>query len=321
MTRPRVLVLRCAGINCNDETAFAFEIAGAETEQVHVNRIREAPSLLGRFGAIAIPGGFSYGDDVAAGKILAIELAVALGDALRAFVDKGGLIIGICNGFQALVKTGLLPGAVAGRPVVATLSWNESRRYEDRWVRVRANASRCVFIWVDKDFAMMRGWIQGFPKKLGAIHMTRVFPVGRATPRVGPGERFGATCTAGSREIARAIVTLRRKSERGPTVNDPPMHNTRLFPAYSGLAPAVFELVRAGGRDRSISEIWEGDAELTFGSNTPGLVPYVLAFAAGNFLYVAMADLIPSLHRGNLDRNSPRQVILIVMGVATIAML
>jgi acetoacetate decarboxylase len=129
-------------------------------------------------------------------------------------------------------------------------------------------ASRCAFIWVDKDFSMMRGWIQGFPKKLGAIHMTRVFPVGRATPRVEPGARFGATCTAGSREIARAIVTLRQRSARGPTVNDPPMHNTRLFPAYKGLVPDVFELVRAGGRDRSISEIWEGDAELTLGSNT-----------------------------------------------------
>jgi acetoacetate decarboxylase len=129
-------------------------------------------------------------------------------------------------------------------------------------------ASRCLFIWVDKDFSMMRGWIQGFPKKLGAIHMTRVFPVGRATPRIEPGARFGATCTAGSREIARAIVTLRNVSETGPTVNDPPMHNTRLFPAYKGIVPDVFELVRAGGRDRSISEIWEGDAELTLGSHT-----------------------------------------------------
>lgn len=132
-----------------------------------------------------------------------------------------------------------------------------------------APASRCVFIWVDKDFAMMRGWIQGFPKKLGAIHMTRVFPVGRATPRVEAGARFAATCTAGSHEIARAIVTLRRVSKTGPTVNDPPMHNTRLFPAYRGVVPDVFELVRAAGRDRSISEIWEGDAELTLGTNTP----------------------------------------------------
>jgi acetoacetate decarboxylase len=115
---------------------------------------------------------------------------------------------------------------------------------------------------------MMRGWIQGFPKKLGAIHMTRVFPVGRATPQVAPGAKFGATCTAGSREVARAVVTLRQMSPTGPTVNNPPMHNTRLFPAGSGLMPAVFEMVRAGGRDRSTSDIWEGDAELTLGSHT-----------------------------------------------------
>ena len=129
-------------------------------------------------------------------------------------------------------------------------------------------ASRCVYIWVDKDFAMYRGWVQGFPKKLGSIHMTRTFPVGKATPRIAPGARFGATCTAGSREIARALVTLGGVSLKGPTVNAPPMHNTRLFPAFSGLDPAVFELVRAGGQDREISDIWEGDAELTLGAHT-----------------------------------------------------
>ncbi len=126
-------------------------------------------------------------------------------------------------------------------------------------------ASRCVYIWVDKDFAMYRGWIQGFPKKLGAVHMTRTYPVGKATPRLEPGARFGATCTAGSREIARAVVTLRGVSTHGPTVNAPPMHNTRHFPAYDGLVPDVFELVRAGGQDREVTDIWEGDAELTLG--------------------------------------------------------
>jgi acetoacetate decarboxylase len=129
-------------------------------------------------------------------------------------------------------------------------------------------ASRCVFIWVDKDFALYRGWIQGFPKKLGSIHMTRTFPVGRATPRVGPGANFGATCFAGSREIARAVVTLRQVSPTGPSVTGPPMHNTRHFPAYDGLTPDVFELVRAGGFDRELTEVWEGDAQLHFGDNT-----------------------------------------------------
>jgi phosphoribosylformylglycinamidine synthase subunit PurQ / glutaminase len=153
MTRPKVIVLRCAGINCNDETAFAFELAGAQSEQVHLNQVLEAPSMLGDYGALAIPGGFSYGDDVAAGKILATELSVALGDALRAFVDRGGLVIGICNGFQALVKTGLLPGRVGPRTITATVAWNDSHRYEDRWVRARANGTRCVFI--EKDGAVL----------------------------------------------------------------------------------------------------------------------------------------------------------------------
>jgi phosphoribosylformylglycinamidine synthase subunit PurQ / glutaminase len=146
MTRPKVLVLRCAGINCNEETAYAFELAGAESEQVHLNQILEAPAMLAEYGALAIPGGFSYGDDIAAGKVLATELTLAAGDALLSFVDRGGLVIGICNGFQVLVKTGLLPGKVGERVIQATLSWNDSHRYEDRWVRVRANASRCVFI-------------------------------------------------------------------------------------------------------------------------------------------------------------------------------
>jgi len=122
--------------------------------------------------------------------------------------------------------------------------------------------SRCVYIWVDKDFAMYRGWIQGFPKKLGSVHMTRVFPVGQASPRLAPGARFGATCTANDRQIARLVVTLEQVSETGPTVNDPPMHNTRHFPAATGLSPAVYELVRAGGYDREASEVWEGSAEL-----------------------------------------------------------
>lgn len=129
-------------------------------------------------------------------------------------------------------------------------------------------ASRCVYIWVDKDFAMYRGWIQGFPKKLGSIHLTRTYPVGKATPRIEAGARFGATCTANDRQIARAVVTLRQVSEAGPTVNSPPMYNSRHFPAYDSDGPAVFELVKSGGYDREVTEVWEGDAELTFYPDT-----------------------------------------------------
>jgi acetoacetate decarboxylase len=146
-------------------------------------------------------------------------------------------------------------------------------QYREFFITVNAlyegeEVAYCPYIWVDRDFALARGWIQGFPKKLGSIHMTRLFPVGKATPRLEPGARFGATCTANGRQIARAVVTLEHVSEGGPTVNDPPMHNTRHFPAASGTRPDVFELVRAGGYDRDATEIWEGSAELRLFDDT-----------------------------------------------------
>ena len=129
-------------------------------------------------------------------------------------------------------------------------------------------ATRCVYVWVDKDFAMFRGWIQGFPKKLGSIHLTRTYPVGKATPRLATGARFGATCSAGDRQVCRAVVTLREVSAGGSRVTSPTMYNTRHFPAYDGTLPDVFELVQAGGYDREVSEIWEGDAELRIYDDT-----------------------------------------------------
>src|SRR3954467_5445277 len=111
--KPTALILRTAGTNCDGETAFAFEQAGARTEAVHINRLLQSPSLLDRFQMLAIPGGFSYGDDIAAGRILANQIAHHLSDAFRGFIDSGRPIIGICNGFQVLVKTDLLPGAAA----------------------------------------------------------------------------------------------------------------------------------------------------------------------------------------------------------------
>jgi phosphoribosylformylglycinamidine synthase len=140
------MVLRAAGINCNEETCYAFELAGARATQVHVNRLLEQPALLGDFGLLAVPGGFSYGDDIAAGRVLGVELRHALGEVLRHFVDRRGLILGICNGFQVLVNSGLLPGATPDRrPIRATLHGNDSDRYEDRWVHLAVDGERCLF--------------------------------------------------------------------------------------------------------------------------------------------------------------------------------
>jgi len=147
MATVNVLVLRAAGTNCDEETAFAFDLAGAKAERVHVNRLRESPALLERYQVVAIPGGFTYGDDLGAGTVLANELLCSLRDQLEAFLDRDRLIIGICNGFQVLVKMDLLPRvADLDGQRQATLAPNLSARFEDRWVRLLVTAGRSAFV-------------------------------------------------------------------------------------------------------------------------------------------------------------------------------
>ncbi|GIV95776.1 MAG: hypothetical protein KatS3mg057_0433 [Herpetosiphonaceae bacterium] len=105
----RVLVLRAPGINCDREVAAACELAGASVERVHVNRLAEGDARLLDYAALIIPGGFSYGDHLGAGRLLAVDLVHRLGEDLEAFVADGRPVLGICNGFQVLVKAGLLP--------------------------------------------------------------------------------------------------------------------------------------------------------------------------------------------------------------------
>ena len=150
LMKPTVLVLRAAGTNCEAETAYAFELVGAETRILHVNALRERPKLLKEVQFLAIPGGFSYGDDVASGRIFANELVASLGDELNAFIDRGGYAIGICNGFQVLVKSGLLPRIDGATKQQVSLTHNTSGLYTDRWVRLQGDARRCAWIPDDK---------------------------------------------------------------------------------------------------------------------------------------------------------------------------
>jgi phosphoribosylformylglycinamidine synthase len=145
MATARVLILRAPGANCDAEAQFAFTQAGATAERLHINRLREQPSLLHRYQILTIPGGFTYGDDVAAGKILANQLAHFLGDTLRRFRDADKLILGICNGFQVLLKAGLLLAPDEDGPL-ATLAGNGHGRFEDRWIRLQTNPGRCPFL-------------------------------------------------------------------------------------------------------------------------------------------------------------------------------
>lgn len=154
----RALVLRAPGINCDRETAYACRVANFETDLVHINALRQAPERLLDYAFFVIPGGFSYGDDLGAGTLLAKNLAIHLGEQLRQFIDEGRPVLGICNGFQVLVRAGLLPGrdelgAINRAPTKPgrdksgpyTLTDNASAQFECRWVTLSVEPSACIF--------------------------------------------------------------------------------------------------------------------------------------------------------------------------------
>jgi hypothetical protein len=184
---------------------------------------------------------------------------------------------------EAVLPPGLEPHPDPGRCAALFVDWqscSDSReeledpvrsQYREFFVVVNAlldgePVTTCPYIWVDRDFALARGWVQGFPKKLGSIHLTRHFPLrSKASPELAAGARFAGTLAAGDRRLARGAVTLERESAERPTHNDPPLVNVRHFPRLAAGRhddPAVHELVRARSRDRAVSAIWEGTAEL-----------------------------------------------------------
>lgn len=146
MNKVRTLMLRAPGTNCDGETVYAFEQAGSEVSLVHVNRLIRHEEQLTDYQIFVIPGGFTYGDDIAAGKVLANELKLKLGEDVLRFIEKGGLILGACNGFQVLVKAGFLPEPFDGSSSLVTLANNDSGKFECRWIRMLVNKkSNCVF--------------------------------------------------------------------------------------------------------------------------------------------------------------------------------
>jgi phosphoribosylformylglycinamidine synthase len=145
MVQPRILILRAPGTNCDQETAHAFSLAGGVPESWHINRLLEESRRIADYQVLCLPGGFSYGDDVAAGRILGNQIQHHLTGVLEDFRAANKLILGICNGFQILLKTNLLaPPDREG--ATATLTLNDSGKFEARWVRLRVEANRCVFL-------------------------------------------------------------------------------------------------------------------------------------------------------------------------------
>ena len=182
---------------------------------------------------------------------------------------------------RALLPPELEPGDDLGSAAAIFVDWQSCSESGDELVDpVRAQykeffvvlaaeyrgeaVTRCPFMWVDQGMPLVRGLVQGFPKKPGSIWITRPVTVGKAGPRLEPGGRFGASLASYDRRLAEATLTLTGPSEEGPTVNSPPLWNTRLFPAWETDGDPLQEHVWAGGEDREISPIWEGDATLRF---------------------------------------------------------
>ena len=152
MAIPKVCVLRAPGTNCDVETAFAFELSGASAERVHLFRVLENQKLLSNFQVLCFPGGFSYGDDIGAGVIFSRQLRGRLAESIGQFLQADKLILGICNGFQVLLKSGILPGGIECWPPAgedrpqATLTWNDNSKYTAVWVRLQVTTGRNVFL-------------------------------------------------------------------------------------------------------------------------------------------------------------------------------
>lgn len=149
---PRVAILKTDGINCDAETKYAFEAVGAEPEITHINSLKKGydpakdkEMKLDDYHILAIPGGFSYGDYISAGKVLAYELKHTLGEKIEKFIADGKLVIGICNGFQVLAKSGFLPLEEGTIEQEVTLTYNNNNRFEDRWVNLISPENNSVW--------------------------------------------------------------------------------------------------------------------------------------------------------------------------------
>ena len=147
--KPLAIVLHAAGINRDIDAAYALELAGAEVRIIHVNELKSNRGILSESQILVVPGGFSYADALGAGRLFALDIASFFKDEVSEFVAKGKPVIGICNGFQTLVKAGILPGIEIiledSIERYATLTDNENRRFECRWVTMRVEESPCIW--------------------------------------------------------------------------------------------------------------------------------------------------------------------------------
>jgi phosphoribosylformylglycinamidine synthase I len=241
MLAPRALVLRAPGTNCDLETAHAFERAGGIARRVHVRALAERPATADDCQILCIPGGFSYGDDIASGRIFALELRTRLADVLHAFRDRGGLVLGICNGFQVLLQTGLLLADADGARQ-ATLAHNTSGRFVDRWVGLRNTGGPCVFLQGLESFELPVAHAEGRFATRSAADFARLDAAGQLPLRYARGTNpNGAEAdVAGACDLTGRVFGLMPHPERFVVATQHPAWHGRLDPDQAGTGLAMF---------------------------------------------------------------------------------
>ncbi len=145
MLKPKVVILKAEGTNFDEETAYAFNQAGGNTRILLMSEVLKTPNVLRKFQILDFPGGFSYGDDLYSGKIWANEINAYIRPELDKFIKKGGIIFGVCNGFQVLVRAGILPGFGEFNQTIGLII-NKQAKFECRWINLRLEESRCKFL-------------------------------------------------------------------------------------------------------------------------------------------------------------------------------
>ncbi len=152
----KALVITGYGVNCEEEMSWAYKLAGAESKIVHINEILMKGLSIHDFDVVNFPGGFSFGDDIASGRVLAnkirfkkLSFGKTLLEELKVFIESGKYVLGVCNGFQLLLKSGLLPYPESNLSQVTTLMRNDSGKFEDRWVYCKVgNTMKTPFLKV-----------------------------------------------------------------------------------------------------------------------------------------------------------------------------
>ena len=247
MLSPRAMILRAPGTNCDHETAFAFDRAGAFSRRVHVKALTQKPSLMKNFQILCIPGGFSYGDDIASGRIFALELSSRLADVLHAFRDRGGLILGICNGFQVLLQTGLLLQGPANSPAQASRGHNHSGEFVDRWVNLRADPNACCFLQGLHEFELPVAHGEGRFVTRSIADFDRLHSAGQLVLRYGYDQQGNSTNpngasgdVAGLCDPSGRVFGLMPHPERFITATQHPAWNGHLDADAPGAGLAIF---------------------------------------------------------------------------------